>query len=82
MRRDFPRAIVFIFFIILPSTVTADCIEYENYVRWIGQNNTIGPGLYEKDITLSGTVAYVAAGQFPPHCRYFESIDPSTHGER
>ena len=63
MRRDFPRAIVFIFFITLPSAVMADCVEYENYIKWVGQNRAVGGlSIYEKDIVISGTMAYVATG--------------------
>jgi len=49
-------------FLLLPAAVSADCIEYENYIHWVGQKLSVGLGYYEKDIVISGTLAYVVAG--------------------
>ena len=40
---------------------TAICVDYGNYIHWLGGNPAIGIGAFEEDIVVVGTLAYLAA---------------------
>lgn len=44
-----------------PRNLWADCTDYGLHMHWLGGNPSVGTGGAERDLTISGTMAYVAA---------------------
>ena len=56
----FPMSILAQFLLSPPAL--GDCIDYGDYIHWLGSNPAIGAGTYEEDIVVVGTTAYVVPG--------------------
>jgi LVIVD repeat-containing protein len=47
---------------LLSPIASADCVDYGNYMHWLGGHRAVGLGQYEKDIVVVGSTAYVVSG--------------------